>query len=50
MTYSNKHLSEHPISPDQKPVARGCCLTVFMTLFAAVSVALVSAIGLLPAW
>ena len=50
MTYSHKHLSERPLSPDQKPVARGCCLTVFVTAFAAVTAALVSAIGLLPAW
>jgi hypothetical protein len=50
MTYSNKHLSDRPLSPEQQPVARGCCLTAFVTLFAVGSVAVVTFIGGLPAW
>jgi hypothetical protein len=48
MTYSNKHLSDRPISTDQQPVARGCCLTVFLTLLATGLVMVVSVIGWLP--
>jgi hypothetical protein len=48
MTYSNKHLSDRPISSQQKPVARGCCLTVFIALMATGAVMVVSVIGWLP--
>ena len=48
MTYSHKHLSDRPMMPEQQPVGRGCCLTVFVTMLAAGLAAVVSVAGWLP--
>ena len=50
MTYSNKHLSNFEVSPERQRSARGCCLSVFVTLLAAGAFVAVSAVGWLPAW